>query len=90
MHLAVAVGTPTISLHGPSRAEWCGAYGPANARLQVRYEAGSSLERRKADDSAMHNAAEYSGHNFSRKAATGEDPSRLDVRFSAHIARKGV
>jgi ADP-heptose:LPS heptosyltransferase len=53
MHLAVAVGTPTISLHGPSRAEWCGAYGPQNIRLQVRYEAGSSAERRKADDSAM-------------------------------------
>ena len=53
MHLAVAVGTPTISLHGPSQAEWCGAYGEQNIRLQVRYEAGSSLERRKADDSAM-------------------------------------
>ena len=53
MHLAVAVGTPTISLHGPSRAEWCGAYGPQNIRLQVRYEDGSSPERRKADDSAM-------------------------------------
>jgi lipopolysaccharide heptosyltransferase I len=53
MHLAVAVGTPTISLHGPSRAEWCGAYGPKNIRLQARYEAGSSQERRTADDSAM-------------------------------------
>jgi lipopolysaccharide heptosyltransferase I len=53
MHLAVAVGTPTISLHGPSRAEWCGAYGPTNIRLQARYEAGSSNQRRKADDSAM-------------------------------------
>ncbi len=53
MHLAVAVGTPTISLHGPSRAEWCGAYGPQNIRLQARYEAGSALERRQADDSAM-------------------------------------
>ncbi|MEX0641085.1 MAG: glycosyltransferase family 9 protein [Pirellulales bacterium] len=53
MHLAVAVGTPTISLHGPSRAEWCGAYGPHNIRLQARYEEGSALERRKADDSAM-------------------------------------
>ena len=53
MHLAVAVGTPTISLHGPSRAEWCGAYGQQNIRLQARYEAGSALERRKADDSAM-------------------------------------
>lgn len=53
MHLAVAVGTPAVSLHGPSRAEWCGAYGPQNIRLQVRYEDGSSMERRKADDSAM-------------------------------------
>lgn len=53
MHLAVAVGTPTISLHGPSRAQWCGAYGPQNIRLQVRYEDGTSLERRQADDSAM-------------------------------------
>ena len=53
MHLAVAVGTPTISLHGPSRADWCGAYGPENIRLQVRYEDGSAFERRKADDSAM-------------------------------------
>ena len=53
MHLAVAVGTPTISLHGPSRADWCGAYGPENVRLQVRYEEGSAVERRQADDSAM-------------------------------------
>jgi lipopolysaccharide heptosyltransferase I len=53
MHLAVAVGTSTLSLHGPSRADWCGAYGPTNIRLQARYEEGSSLERRQADDSAM-------------------------------------
>jgi lipopolysaccharide heptosyltransferase I len=53
MHLAAAVDTPTVSLHGPSRAEWCGAYGPYGASVQVRYEAGSSLQRRKADDSAM-------------------------------------
>jgi heptosyltransferase-1 len=53
MHLAVAVDTPTISLHGPSVADWCGAYGPENIRLQVRYEAGSAQERRQADDSAM-------------------------------------
>ena len=53
MHLAVAVGTPTISMHGPSRAEWCGAYRPENIRLQVRYQEGSSLERRQADNVAM-------------------------------------
>jgi ADP-heptose:LPS heptosyltransferase len=53
MHLAAAVGTPTISMHGPSRAGWCGAYGPQTISLQVRYEAGSSHQRRTADDSAM-------------------------------------
>jgi heptosyltransferase-1 len=53
MHLAVAVGTPAISLHGPSRAEWCGAYGAENIRLQARYEDGTATQRRTADDSAM-------------------------------------
>ncbi len=53
MHLAVAVGTPTISLHGPSVAEWCGAYGPRNIRLQAQYEAGPANYRRQADDAAM-------------------------------------
>jgi ADP-heptose:LPS heptosyltransferase len=53
MHLSVAVGTPTISLHGPSVAEWCGAYGPSNARLQAVYEAGSANYRRQASDAAM-------------------------------------
>ncbi len=53
MHLAVAVGTPTVSLHGASRSDWCGAYGLHNVRLQIRYEHGSSLERRRADDEAI-------------------------------------
>jgi heptosyltransferase I len=53
MHLSVAVGTPTISLHGPSVAEWCGAYGSSNRRLQARYEDGSANYRRQASDAAM-------------------------------------
>jgi lipopolysaccharide heptosyltransferase I len=53
LHLAVAVGTPAVSMHGPSRADWCGAYGRNNVRMQIRYVAGSSLERRGADDAAM-------------------------------------
>lgn len=53
MHLAVAVGTPTISLHGPSLAEWCGAYGPSNMRLQATFEEGSANYRRQASDAAM-------------------------------------
>ena len=53
MHLAVAVGTPAISLHGPSRAEWCGAYGPRNIRLQVRLDDQRVRHRYNTDDSAM-------------------------------------
>lgn len=53
MHLAVAVGTPTLSLHGVSRAEWCGAYGPKSLCLQVFYDDGSSRQRRNADNRAM-------------------------------------
>lgn len=74
MHLAVAVGTPTISMHGPSRADWCGAYGRDNIRLQIRYEDGSSLERRRADDGAMRAitvemAAHACGHVLRMNAA---------------------
>jgi lipopolysaccharide heptosyltransferase I len=53
MHLSVAVGTPTISLHGTSRAEWTGAYGPHNQRLQAWYQGGSARRRRSAANDAM-------------------------------------
>lgn len=53
MHLSVAVDTPTVSLHGASRAEWCGAYGAANARVQAYYQAGPARQRRSADNAAM-------------------------------------
>jgi heptosyltransferase I len=53
MHLSVAVGTPTISLHGTSRADWCGAYGPGNLRIQEFYQHGSARARRAADNTAM-------------------------------------
>ena len=76
MHLAVAVGIPTVSMHGPSRADWCGAYGPENVRMQVRYEAGSSLERRRADDSAM------------RAITVAMTAHACDQLLSLHAARK--
>ena len=53
MHLAVAVGVPTISMHGTSRSEWCGAYGKSNLRLQKYYQSGSARQRRTADNTAM-------------------------------------
>ncbi len=53
VHLAVAVGTPTINLHGPSVADWCGAYGPENASPASPLPIPAPPRARKADDSAM-------------------------------------
>lgn len=53
MHLTVAVDTPAVSLHGTSRAEWCGAYGPSNRRVQAYYQEGSAKQRRNAENTAM-------------------------------------
>ena len=52
LHLAVAVGTPSVSLHGTSRAEQTGAYGPKNRAVQVRQD-NTPGRRRHGDDSAM-------------------------------------
>jgi ADP-heptose:LPS heptosyltransferase len=53
LHLAVAAGTPAVSLHGTTLASWSGAYGPQNLRLQAFFEEGSSRQRREADNRAM-------------------------------------
>ena len=53
LHIAVAVGTPSISLHGTSKASWCGAYGPRNLALQAYYADGTSRQRRAMDNAAM-------------------------------------
>jgi ADP-heptose:LPS heptosyltransferase len=53
MHMAVALGTPSISLHGTTRAEVSGAYGPPHVAIQVEYQAGSHRARRRADNRAM-------------------------------------
>ncbi|MBX3426430.1 MAG: glycosyltransferase family 9 protein [Pirellulales bacterium] len=53
LHLAVAADVPSVSLHGPSRGEWCGAYGPTNAVVQAYYQDGTSRQRRTADNAAM-------------------------------------
>ena len=53
LHMAVAVGTPSIGLYGATRPADCGPYGSPHVGIQVRYESGSRNERRKADNSAM-------------------------------------
>ncbi len=53
LHMAVAVGTPSISLHGTTRPEDSGPHGPPHRALQVQYQSGSHTERRRSDNSAM-------------------------------------
>ena len=77
MHLAVAVGTPSISMHGPSRADWCGAYGPQNIRMQIRYEAGSSMS------AAAPTTRQCAGDHVSKWSSMP-----ADKMLSLHAARK--
>ncbi len=53
LHLAVAVGTPCVSLHGPTRASQSGPYGPGHRAIQEVYLEGTSRQRRKADNGTM-------------------------------------
>jgi len=51
LHMAVAVGTRTIGLYGPTRPGDSGPY--EQVALQMEYEAGSRRHRRSADNRAM-------------------------------------
>ncbi|TWT41439.1 glycosyltransferase family 9 protein [Botrimarina hoheduenensis] len=53
MHLAVAVGAPTVGLHGATRPQDCGPYGAPHLGLLKQFQAGGRRERRQADNSAM-------------------------------------
>jgi len=53
MHLSVAVGTRCVALFGPTRYQHSGPYGPGHTCLQKSYQAGTSRQRRAADNSAM-------------------------------------
>ncbi len=53
LHLAVAVGTQCVSLHGPTRASQSGPHGSGHRALQEVYLEGTSRERRKADNATM-------------------------------------
>jgi heptosyltransferase I len=53
LHMAVAVGTPSIGLYGATRYEDSGPYGSPHVALQVEYQGGSHKERRRADNRAM-------------------------------------
>ncbi len=53
LHMAVALGTPSIGLYGATRIEDCGPYGAPHQALQTAFDAGSRRERRHADNHAM-------------------------------------
>ncbi|MEZ6088314.1 MAG: glycosyltransferase family 9 protein [Pirellulaceae bacterium] len=53
MHLAVAVGSRCLSLHGPTRPEMSGPYGSRHLSIQKQYVEGGSRERRSAGNEAM-------------------------------------
>ncbi len=53
LHLAVAVGTQCVSLHGPTQVSHSGPHGPGHRALQEVYLEGSCRERRRADNATM-------------------------------------
>jgi len=53
MHIAAAVGTPCITLHGTTRPEDSGAFGSHHLALQRFFQAGTSRQRRRAENNAM-------------------------------------
>ncbi len=53
LHLAAAVGTPSIGLYGPTRPQDCGPYGSQHIALQRHFQEGGHRERRRASNWAM-------------------------------------
>jgi len=53
LHLAVAMGTQCVSLHGTTIAAKSGPYGAGHATVQAYYQRGSSFRRRRAVNDAM-------------------------------------
>lgn len=53
MHIASAMGCRCVGLYGPTRPEESGAYGKHHFAVQKWYQAGSSRQRRTAENVAM-------------------------------------
>ncbi|HUG70081.1 MAG TPA: glycosyltransferase family 9 protein [Pirellulaceae bacterium] len=53
LHIAAAGGTPCVGLHGTTRPQASGAYGPQHIHIQNRFQDGTSRERRRASNDAM-------------------------------------
>jgi heptosyltransferase-1 len=44
-HLAAAVGTPAVTLYGPTKTEWTGALGPRQRNLAATFECAPCMRR---------------------------------------------
>ncbi len=53
LHIASAMGTPCIGLHGTTKPQESGAYGPQHIAIARWYQSGTSRERRNAGNDAM-------------------------------------
>ncbi len=53
LHLASAVGTTCVGLHGTTRYQASGAYGRQHISIQHRFQSGTSRARRRASNDAM-------------------------------------
>jgi heptosyltransferase-1 len=53
-HLAAAVGTPAVTLYGPTRTRLTGALGPAQENLSVNYPCAPCMQRRCDQPGAIH------------------------------------
>jgi lipopolysaccharide heptosyltransferase I len=53
LHIATAVGTPCVGLHGTTLPERSGAYGPQHIHIQKQFHDGTSRQRRGANNDAM-------------------------------------
>jgi ADP-heptose:LPS heptosyltransferase len=53
LHLAVAVGTPSVGMFGPMPAERNGPYGPLHVPVQKVCLTGTSREKRSAGPESM-------------------------------------
>ncbi|MBM4004361.1 MAG: glycosyltransferase family 9 protein [Planctomycetes bacterium] len=53
MHLAAAVGTPCVAIHGPTQPALSGPYGHGHRAVQAYYQQGTSRQRRSGSNAAM-------------------------------------
>ena len=84
MHLAVAVETPTISLHGPSRAEWCGAYGRTTSgcrwRTTARRQHPPGGRRGDAGDQRRHGEPPHVAKCWDERGCGGRRSAVVSIR----------